>query len=236
MQVSVDSLGINSTVTGSIKIGRRVMGLPKGEWQLVVKEAGSGGTDTRAPEIVKLSFQQVEGSRITRFLSITASKFSSNRLWFAEPCKTKGDSYWLEDRTLGMNNQFCLRVSFTSGFVVGAKGNGYEAWAHDVRARNLSFSPEMVGISGTRYTRSDYLYVLLSFDPSVAGIGPSKNPARKFNDWLPDSLDSHPAQRTFYDSLVAWAPQFAGAIEKMFDGDERLQAQDFGEPSFPAKP
>jgi len=234
--VDVDGMALNQVVSGQIKVGRRVLALPAGEWQLVRKAEGRGGSDLRAPEMVSLSFQQVTGNRIVQTLSVNASKNSSSRIWAAEPCKAQSDSYWVDDRKVGINNQFCTRVGFTSGFVDGAAGADYQSWVRDVKARGLAYSPEMPWVGVVRYTMSDYLLMAISFDPGVSGIGPSKRAARRLNDWLPDVARELPAQRAFYESLVAWAPVFATAAQRAFDGDETLQPADYGEPKLPPKP
>jgi len=232
----IDSVALNDSVTGAVKVGRRVIALPPGEWQLIRKADGRGGSDVYAPEMMSMNFQQVDGKRITKLLTVNASKHSSNRNWFAEPCKVRGDSFWLDDRQFSINSQFCLRVGFTSNFVDGATGAAYQAWARDIKGRGIAYSPEMPWVSVVRYTRSDYLFMSLAFDPATAGIGPSKEAARHLNDWLPDTVKAHPQQLSFYESLVAWAPTFAAAVQRAFDGDEALRPSDYGEPKFPPKP
>jgi hypothetical protein len=185
--------------------------------------------------LMDLEFQELKNDRIGRLLRVVATKTSRTVNWNDEPCKSKGDSFWIEDRKRRMNDQFCLRVGYLSGIVDGARGVQYEAWARDVKAKAIGYSPEMPFISVIRYTPYDYLRMSMAFDPSSSGIAGSKTPARQFNDWNGLTVSQMPVHMRFYDALVSWAPKFADAVQRAFDGDESLSAADYGEPTLPTK-
>ena len=233
--VLTESLRPNDLVTGSIKIGRRTIVLPAGNWQLVVKSDKSSSTEgsSQAPTIMTLYFQEVRDKRLSRGLEIAATTFSGKMNWFDDPCKTKGDSYWLDDRKRGTNDQFCIRVGYMSGVVDGARGDAFQSWARDIKANAIGYSPEMPFVSVVRYAAYDYLRMSISFDPFPAGILPSQNPARQFNEWQGQTVSQRQKHAKFYDSLVDWAPKFATAVRRDFENDEYLTSGDFGEPILP---
>jgi hypothetical protein len=173
-------------------------------------------------------FQELRDGRLNRSLELLANLTSRTVNWFDEPCKVKGDSFWLSDRKIGINDQFCLRVGFKNEIVDGDHGAAFEAWARDIKLKAIGYSPQMPYVSVTRYTPDDYLRMVVSFDPSVSGIAASADPAQQRNDWQPDAR--LPAQADFYAALVAWALRFAGAVERAFAGDESLSGTDYGEP------
>ena len=231
-----ESLNVGDTVSGAIKIGRRIVVLPAGDWQLSVKSERSSSTEgnVQAPTIMALFFQEIRDGRLNRMLELTATKNSGRVNWIDEPCKSKGDSYWMEDRKRGINDQFCLRIGFRAGIVDNARGEAFQAWARDIKAKSIGYSPEMPFVSVTRYTSYDYLQMTVSFDPSVSGIASSQNPNRQSNDW--NGLKSVPnsTHAKFYDALVLWAPKFAEAVQRAFAGDEKLSDADFGAPVLPS--
>lgn len=235
--VLAESLKPSDIVTGPIKVGRRTLVLPAGVWQLVTtseRNSGNEGT-TQTPTLMSLFFQELRAGRLGRGLEVVATKTSRTVNWLDEPCKSKGDSYWISDRRTGMNNQFCLRVGYKSGMVDGARGESFQAWARDIKSKSIGYSPEMPFVSVTRYTPYDYLQMTVSFDPSTSGISPSANPTRSFNDWLPETVAQRPTHSMFYEALVSWAPTYAAGVQRAFDGDESLSPAEYGEPALPTK-
>ena len=232
--VLAESLKQNDLVTGSIKIGRRTIVLPAGNWQLVVKSDKSSSIEgsSQAPTIMTLYFQEIKNRRLSRGLEIAATTFSGRMNWLDDPCKVKGDSYWLDDRKRGANDQFCIRVGYSSGIVDGARGDAFQAWAREIKSNAIGYSPEMPFVSVVRYTAYDYLRMSISFDPFPVGILPSQNPARQFNEWQGQTVSQRQKHARFYDSLVDWAPKFATAVQRDFEQDEYLTSGDFGEPVF----
>ena len=166
-------------------------------------------------------------------LEIAATTYSAQYNWQDEPCKTKGDSYWIEDRRTGVNDQFCLRVGFDSAIVDGARGYPFLAWAGEIKARSVAYSPEMPFVTITRYTPYDFLSMSVSFNPAPYGIEKSKDGTRKLNDWNGSSVSQFQERLRFYEALKSWAPTFASAVQRAFDGDETLTGKDFAEPAFP---
>ena len=235
--VVADSLSLKDVVTGPIKIGRRTVVLPAGSWQLFEKSERTSNADgpSQSATLMDLEFQEIKNDRISRILHIVATKTSHTANWLDDPCKSKGNSYWMEDRKRGMNDQFCLRVDYLSGVVDAAHGAQYETWARDIKAKAIGYSPDMPFVSVIRYTSYDYLRMAMAFDPSSSGITPSKTPARQFNDWNGVTVSQMPVHRKFYDALVSWAPRFADAVQRAFDGDESLSDADYGEPILPTK-
>lgn len=235
--VLVEAININDFVTGRIKMGRRIIVLPAGNWQLVTKRDtnSSAGNAMQGPTISRLTFQEIKDGRLNRGLEVAATTSSGNMNWLDEPCKSKGDSYWIEDRKKGINNQFCLRVGYMSNMVDGATGNDFQAWARTIREKQIGYSREMPFVSVVRYTSYDYLKMSINFDPALSGIGSSADPTRQFNDWQGQSVASRPQHLKFYEALVIWAPKFATAVQRAFDNDEYLTDADFGLPALPAK-
>jgi hypothetical protein len=91
-------------------------------------------------------------------------------------------------------------------------------------------------VSVIRFTPYDYLRMVMSFDPSSSGIGPSPNPSRQFNEWNGEATSRPPINTKYYESLVSWAPRFAEAVQRAFDGDESLSEIDYGVPQLPNRP
>lgn len=226
--VSADTMKLGDVVSGSLQYGRRTMGLPAGQWRVVSKRERNSSTDGQGATMLEVAFDEVIDSRLNRVLQLLATKQSKSLNWIDEPCKTKGDSYWLEDRKRSMNDQFCIRVGFKSSIVDGARGEVFQAWARDIVAKGVRYSPEMPYVSVVRYTSYDYLAMMVSFDPSIRGIAKSRRVERQFNDWLPQTLGEHPDRARFYEALKAWAPTFASAVNRAFEGDEILSPNDFG--------
>ena len=235
---SAESLKPNDVVVGPIKIGRRTVVLPAGTWQLITSSERNSSTDgtAQSPTLLSLEFQELRNGRLTRLLQVTATKFSRTVNWLDEPCKSQGDSYWIDDRRRGIRDQFCLRVGFKSGVVDGARGDVFQAWARDMKSKSIGYSPEMPFVMVTRYTPYDYLQMTVSFDPALSGIPPSQNPARTFNEWNAAGIAQRPANAKFFDALVAWSPTYAAAVQRAFDGEDGLAASDYGEPILPVKP
>lgn len=236
--VLAESLKPNDIVSGSIKVGRRTLALPAGTWQLITSSErnSSAGGGAESPTVMSLEFQELREGRLNRLLQVVATKFSRTVNWLDEPCKSKGDSYWIDDRSRGIRDQFCIRVGFKSGVVDDARGSVFQAWARDIKSKSIGYSTEMPSVTVTRYTAYDYLQMIVSFDPAVSGIPPSQNPARAFSDWNAAGITQRAANGKFFDSLVAWAPTYAGAVQRAFDGDDGLSAADYGAPVLPGKP
>lgn len=236
--VLADSIKTGDTVSGAIKLGRRVIALPRGNWQVIARSERNPSTDGTAQmsPMVSINFQELLENKITRTLQVEATTYSIRANWNDEPCKNKGDSYYIDDKKIGINDQFCIRVSYTHDFLDGARGETFLAWAHDVKLRGISYSTEMPYVQVTRYNSADYLRMLIRFNPIVYGIPPSKEKPRQFNDWNPTSLAAHPQRAKFYESLRAWAPDFAAAVNRAFKGDETLTERDFGDPNLTTLP
>ena len=232
--ILVDSLQPGDHVSRPLKIGRRTISLPAGDWQLIVKTERNPSTDAtrQMPTLVRLQFQELLDGRLNRMLELAASSYSARSDWQDEPCKYKGDSYWIEDRGTGTHDQFCLRVGFRSGMVDGARGDTFLAWARELKAKSIGYAPEMPAVTVTRYTTYDFLSMSISFDPAVSGIQRSKDSTRQFNDWNPTTIAQHPDHKGFYEALVSWTPVFAAAVQRAFDGDETLSPKDFAGPAF----
>ena len=236
--VVASSLRVGDVVSGTLKIGRRNVVLPGGNWQVISSVERPVSTESvQAPSIHTLHFQEILNGRLNRGLEVAATTFSTSFVnWTDEPCKFKGDSFWIEARRSRINDQFCLRAGFLSGVVDSARGDAFLAWARDIKARSIGYSPESPFVSVVRFTSYDYLRMSMSFDPMVSGIGASKNPARQFNVWHADNAARDPSRKAFFDALVAWAPTFADAVQRAFDADDTLTAKDFALPKLPEKP
>lgn len=232
-----DSIRAGDKVDGSLKIGRRVIALPSGEWQVLSKSERNPSSDgiSNLPKMVTVVFQELTENRLNRMLEISATTNSSRVNWLNEPCKSKSDSFWIDDRKRGINDQYCIRVGFFSGMVDSARGEIFAAWARDLKAKDISYSPEMPYVLVTRYSPSDYLSMGIRFNPSPSGIGSSKERGRQFNDWNPTQISQGSPQAQFYDALKAWAPRYASAVDRAFNGDENLASADFGSPALPTK-
>lgn len=236
--VDSDVIRANQVISGAVKIGRRIIPLPDGNWQLVnrIEKNSSSDGSSQMPTIVTLYFQEIQNGRLHRGLEVAATTSSSRMNWQDEPCKSKNDSYWIDDKKRGMNDQFCLRVGYMSGVVDGARGEAFQLWARNIREKEIGYSPEMPFLSVIRYTPYDYLRMSINFDPDISGIAKSANVPRQFNDWQGQTVNTRPQHAKFYDSLVSWAPVFATAVQRAFDNDKYLSSKDFGAPSFPPKP
>ena len=183
--------------------------------------------------MLEAHLDQVVDGRLNQTLRLVASKYSRSSLnWVEEPCKTKGDSYWLEDRKRSFNDQFCIRIGFLSNVVDGATGEVFQAWARELVATGVGYSREMPFVQVTRFTPYDFLSMVIAFDPEAHGVTRSKRAERTFNDWQPQTLAGHPDRIAFYEALKSWAPTFAQAAARAFEGDAGLSALDFGSPSF----
>jgi hypothetical protein len=235
---SYDSLKQGDMVTDAVRIGRRVVVLPTGEWQLVFRgerPVSSDGLNSLG-NVVTLSFQEIVDGRFNRALDIAATSQSSNVNWHDEPCKVQGDSFWIDDRHQGINNQFCIRVGFASGIVDEAQGTAYQSWARDIKNKGIGYSREMPFILVTKYTPYDFLRMRLQFDPAVSGIPNSESSPRHLNAWNPANVGQGSQREKFYSALKTWAPAFASGVARAFDGDASLRGADFGTPNFPPKP
>lgn len=227
-----ESLRVNDTVSGAIKYGRRVITLPAGTWRLTTSTERNSSTSGGGATMLDASFDEIVDGRLNRLLLITATQYSRNLDWIDEPCKTKGDAYWIDDRKRSFNDQFCVRVGYLTGVVDGARGNAYLTWARNIIAQQVTYSPDMPFVSVVRYTSYDYLAMRLAFNPQPYGIAKSKRPERPFNDWNPSAVAPGIERKNFYDALTAWAPMFADGVSRSFEGDTKMTSKDFGEPVF----
>jgi hypothetical protein len=229
-----ESLSNGDSVTGPLRLGRRVVAIPEGRWQLVVKQVRPVSVDGRGQmgNIVRLYFQEVRENRLNRVMEIVFTPYSSTIDWLDDPCKAKGDSYWLDDKKRSFNDQFCTRVGFYSGVVDEAHGADFEKWGHGIRSAGIGYSPEMPYVVVTRFTRSDFLMIAMHFDPASSGINAAAQP-RSQSPWSARNLVDGSKQARFYESLTKWAPQFSGAVSRAFNGDATLRSLDYGEPDLP---
>lgn len=229
-----ESLSAGDLVTDALMIGRRFLALPSGQWQLISRSARPTSADgaNKLGDMVTLVFQEIASGRVRRTLEIGATVYSSRVNWLDEPCKNKGDSYWLEDMKTGINNQFCIRIGFTSGFVEDARGETFQRWANDIKTKGIGFSREMPYVLITKYTRSDFLRMKIQFDPALASITDSESLSRPLNAWNPRNIAPDTERAKFYAALKSWAPQFASACARAFEGDTSLRPADFGDPVF----
>jgi hypothetical protein len=227
-----DSLRVDDVVSGYVKYGRRTFALPPGEWRVVHTRERSSSSTGQGATMLEVAFDQIVGARLSRTLELVATKYSNNINWIDEPCKTQGDAYWMYDRGRGFNDQFCVRVGFKSNVIDGARGEAFQAWARGIVSQGTGYSREMPFVRVVRFTSYDYLQMTISFDPAVVGITPSQRSDRQFNDWHPQLIPQHPDKTAFYEQLKAWAPTFASAVERAFNGDKTLTPQEFGEPAF----
>lgn len=232
-----ESIRPGDKIAGSLKIGRRVIAVPPGDWQVISKTERNPSTDgtSNLPTMVTLVFQEIVENRLNRMLEVSATTYSARVNWINEPCKNKSDSYWIDDRKRSMNDQNCIRVGFFSGMVDNARGDVFNAWAHDIKMKGISYSVDMPYVLVTRYSSSDYLSMSVRFNPAISGIGPSKERERQFNDWKPAQIKEGSPHQQFYEALKAWSPRFDSAVERAFDGDEALSDSDYGNPKLPAK-
>jgi hypothetical protein len=235
--VETTYLRSGDVVKDPIRIGRRQITLPSGNWQLVAMSERNSSTDgTSSSSVIQtLHFQEIIDGTLTRMLEVSATKYSAQMYWLDEPCKTKGDSYWIETRKRGVNDEFCRRVGFIGGVVDQARGESFIAWARDLKQRAIKYSPEMPFVSVVRYTRSDYLRMAIQFNPSVSGIPPSKESTRQFNEWNGKLVTEGTRHYQFYEALREWAPTFADAVDRASKGDESLTAREFERPKLPPR-
>lgn len=227
-----DALSVGDNASGSLNFGQRTIALPPGEWRVIYRSARNASLIAGRPGsgLLQLAFDQVRAGRLHRTLNITATQASHLANWIDEPCKTKGDSFSLDNRSRSTNDQFCVRVGYRSGMVDGARGEIYQSWARKLVSDGVGYSPEMPFVSVVRYTPYDFLSMQVGFDPSTAGITKSKRPERPFNDWHPQNAATDTARISFYESLKAWSNTFASAVEKASTGDINLSPGDYGDP------
>jgi hypothetical protein len=230
--VMADSLRAGDTISGAFKYGRRVITLPAGKWRLISYAERDSSTSRGGATMLDISFDEILEGRLNRILTISATKQSNNLNWVDEPCKTQGDSYWIDDRKRGFNDQFCVRIGYLSGIVDGARGEVFQTWARNIVSTGIRYSPDMPFVTVTRYTSYDYLVMRIGFNPEAYGIPRSKRPDRTFNDWNVKAIAHNPDRANFYEALKKWAPVYATATGRAFDGDVTLTSQDFGEPVF----
>lgn len=233
---NAETLRTGDVVSGPLAYGRRTFVLPSGSWRLIAareRDPSSGGPSGGL--LWTAEFDEVVDKRLSRTLELVATKYSKSFNWVDEPCKNKGDSYWIDDRKRGLNDQFCIRVGFKSGVVEGARGDAFEAWARDLTAKNVGYSREMPFVRVTRYNAYDFLQMTVAVDPEGWGVARSKRAERPFNDWNPKTLADHPDQQAIYDALKAWADKFSPAVDRAFAGDKSLSGEDYGAPAFPRK-
>ena len=232
---NADSLVPGDIVSGPIRYGRRVIGIPSGQWRVFAKRERSVLAEATDPRVLTLWFDEISNGRLVRTLEVSASNYSGNFEWFAEPCKSKGDSYLIKDEKTSLNNQFCTRVGFKSNMVIGASGEQFDVWARDLIRVGIDYPREMPFVRVTRYTRSDYMHMTMSFDPMASGIGDSKHSERTLNDWNASGPPSSQQHVRFYEALATWSPIFAKAVVRAFEGDATLIGASFGNPSLPTK-
>jgi hypothetical protein len=230
--VMADSLRPGDLVSGALKYGRRVITLPAGKWRLISYAERDSSTSRGGATMLDASFDEVLEGRLNRILTISATKQSNNLNWVDEPCKALGDSYWMDDRKRGFNDQFCLRIGYLSGIVDGARGDVFQMWARNIVSAGTKYSPDMPFVTVTKYTSYDYLAMRIGFNPETYGIPRSKRPDRTFNDWNVKVISQNTDRASFYEALKKWAPVYATAVARAFDGDVTLTSQDFGEPVF----
>ena len=227
-----DSLSIGEKASGSLNFRQRTIALPLGEWRLIYRSARNATLEGGRPGsgLLQLAFDQIRDGRLYRTLNITATQASHFTNWIDDPCKTKGDSFSLEDRRRSINDQFCIRVGYSSGIVDGARGEIFQTWARKLVSDGVGYSPEMPFVSVVRYTPYNFLSMQVGFDPSAAGISKSKRPERPFNDWNPQNAATDTARISFYENLKAWSNTFASAVERASTGDVNLSPKDYGDP------
>jgi hypothetical protein len=230
--VMVDSLRAGDTVSGAFKYGRRVIALPAGKWRLVYSAERDSSPSLGGATMIDITFDEILEGRLNRLLTISATKQSNNFNWVDEPCKTLGDSYWIDDRKRSLSDQFCIRIGYLSGIVDGSRGEVFQAWARDIVSTGTKYSSDMPFITVTRYTSYDSLVMRVAFNPRPYGIPKSKKSARAFNDWNVKVVTQNSAHENFYEALKNWAPAYASAVARAFEGDVKLISQDYGEPVF----
>lgn len=230
--VTAGSLHAGDTVSGAFKYGRRVITLPAGKWRVIYHAERDASTSGGGATMLDITFDEVLEGRLNRLLTISATKQSNNLNWVDEPCKTLGDSYWIDDRKRSFNDQFCIRIGYLSGIVNGSRGEVFQAWARDIVSAGIKYSSDMPFIIVTKYTSYDCLVMRVAFNPQPYGIPKSKKSARAFNDWNVKVVTQNSARENFYEALKNWAPVYATAVARAFDGDVTLTPQDFSEPVF----
>jgi hypothetical protein len=123
--VRVETMRKGDVVAGSLSYGRRTFALPPGSWRLIsMRERDTSNSSFTGSLMLEVSFDQVVDRRLSRTLELVATKYSKAFNWLDDPCKHKGDSYWIDDRKRGMNDQYCVRVGFRSNMVVDVPGSG----------------------------------------------------------------------------------------------------------------
>lgn len=222
----------------AFRFGERTVRLPIGDWQLISRSSRPVDVSGRESlgRMARVQLHEIRGGRLNRLLDVSVNDLSVRVNWRNEPCKAQGDSYWIDDRKAGMNNQLCLRVGFVDGIVNKASGTTFVGWARDLKERGIRYSPEMPYVSVTRYTMSSWLSMQLMFDPAVSGIQPSEASERSESDWQPQRAARDPQRSAFYLSLKDWAPQLALLIQHNLDGDASTPSPEYGAPTFPSPP
>lgn len=228
-----ETVQVGDPAPGQFQYGRRVVTLPEGKWRLIVKLERSAAADGTGATMLEAAFDEVLDRRLNRTLQLTLTKYSKTGTWLDEPCKSLADSYWLDDRKRSFNDQFCLRVGFVTGMVEGARGQAFQEWARQITASSTLYSPEMPYLSVVRFTTYDFLRMSISFNPALSGISRSAQRERHLNDWNPRSPKFSANHEAFYAALQNWAPTFAAAAQRAFEGDETLKQSDFGSPKLP---
>ena len=234
--VQAESLRKGDVVSGSLAYGRRTFALPNGLWRLVsTRERDTSNSGPSGSLMLEATFDQVIDKRLNSTFELVATKYSKAFNWLDDPCKHKGDSYWIDDRKRSMNDQFCIRVGFRSNMVDGAQGAVFEAWARELLAKEVGYSREMPFVRVTRFTSYDFLQMTVAVDAEGVGVARSKRHERQFNDWNPQTLSDHPERQAIYESLKAWSVKFAPAVNRAFDGDTSLSSDDYGVPVLPRR-
>jgi hypothetical protein len=231
-----ESLSSGDKVSGAIQIGKRTVGLPSGDWQLVVKTERNPSIDgsRQLPTILTLYFQEIKQGRLERLLEIAATEFTGRVNWLDEPCKTKGDSFYNEIRQNTTTNHFCYRIGFQSGVVDAVRDGPFLPWAQQIKNQAIRYSSEMPFVMAVRYSRHNYLRMRMAFNPVLANISSAAVTSRKASDWSGEDIETRPLNAAFYERLKTWAPRFSEAVYRAYEGDESLSEADFGSPNFDA--
>jgi hypothetical protein len=220
----LDTLPLNSAVSGWVEFGDKQFFLPDGEWILVAtgKWNSAIGTTQRGAPMGGAVLLQTRAKQLSRLVYILTNLEQQrfNNSWIEDPCK-RGNVFAKSDWSRNPFDQYCMMVNHYVGVMSSSSGWSRSA-AVWIEENKVTVPRTMVAVDFHRVEQSNLVNLRYYFNPELDGISSSGDRNWANSEWQRDVMVKDPGRLAYAEQLKTWAEGMRPFVLAGIEGKRKL--------------
>jgi hypothetical protein len=196
-------------VSGSIKVGKMDVALPKGEWRVLnsgeTRTTLVGGSSGGAIER-KFLVQINEKNQLIATAFFAATKYSTGVSGWNDAVCQRTDTLWVKQTDGNFNFPSCLFINHAHPYMVNVPNNDFDKLIFDWFRENKVDRPRTGLLASYRkYFGGDHIIATYVINPELFGFAPDTGNGWASSQWHPGLIKEDPQKVKYIESLKKWA-------------------------------